>query len=75
MFRIVELFGGIGAFTKALSNYSIQSGIPYEIVDYVELDKHAVKSYNALHGTNFSPKDVNNVNLDTYTNIDYLIAG
>jgi site-specific DNA-cytosine methylase len=28
-----------------------------------------------LHGTNFSPKDVNNVNLDTYTNIDYLIAG
>ena len=69
--RIVELFGGIGAFTKAVH----YSNIPYEVVDYVELDKNAVKSYNAIHNTNFKPMDINDANLDNYTDIDYLIAG
>jgi DNA-cytosine methyltransferase len=71
MIRVVEWFGGIGAFTKAMTNNSLK----YEIVDYVEIDKNAVKSYNAIHGTNFKPMDIKNVMLDNYTNIDYLIAG
>lgn len=56
--RIIELFGGIGAFTKALKNLNI----PVEIVDYVEIDKYAVKSYNAINGTNFEPKDIKEYN-------------
>lgn len=52
--RVLELFGGIGACSKALERL----GIDYEIVDYVEIDKYAVKSFNAIHNTNFEPQDI-----------------
>lgn len=52
--KIIELFGGIGACSKAIERL----GIPYEIADYVEIDKYAVKSFNAIHGTNFEPQDI-----------------
>lgn len=52
--KLLELFGGIGACSKALEKL----GIDYEIVDYVEIDKYAVKSYNAIHNTNFEPQDI-----------------
>ena len=52
--KIIELFGGIGACSKALERL----GIDYEIVDYVEIDKYAVKSFNAIHNTNFEPQDI-----------------
>ena len=42
--RVLEAFGGIGACTKALKNL----GIDFEVVDYIEIDKYAVKSYNAI---------------------------
>ena len=54
MIKVLELFGGIGACTKALENL----GIEHEVVDYVEIDKYAVKSYNAIHNTNFEPQDI-----------------
>ena len=52
--KLLELFGGIGACSKALERL----GIDYEIVDYVEIDKYAVKSFNAMHDTNFEPQDI-----------------
>lgn len=52
--RVLELFGGIGACSKALERLKI----PYEVADYVEIDKYAVKSFNAIHGTNFEPQDI-----------------
>ena len=52
--KILELFGGIGACSSALTRL----GIEYEIADYVEIDKYAVKSYNAIHGTSFEPQDI-----------------
>ena len=52
--RVLELFAGIGACSKALTNL----GIEHEIVDAVEIDKYAVKSFNAIHGTNFEPQDI-----------------
>ena len=52
--RILELFGGIGACSKALERL----GIDYEIADYVEIDKYAVASFNAMHNTNFEPQDI-----------------
>ena len=52
--KILELFGGIGACSKALERI----GINYEIADYVEIDKYAVKSFNAMHDTNFEPQDI-----------------
>ena len=52
--KILELFGGIGACSKALEKL----GIDYEIADYVEIDKYAVKSFNAMHNTSFEPQDI-----------------
>lgn len=54
MLKVLELFAGIGACSKALENL----GIEHEIVDCVEIDKYAVKSFNAVHGTNFEPQDI-----------------
>ena len=54
MLRVLELFAGIGACSKALANL----GIEHEIVDAVEIDKYAVASFNAIHGTNFEPQDI-----------------
>ncbi|HFN2689724.1 TPA: DNA cytosine methyltransferase [Streptococcus pyogenes] len=50
--KILELFGGIGAIRKAFINLKI----PYEVVDYIEIDKACVKSYNALYGEDYKPK-------------------
>lgn len=52
--KILELFGGIGACSKALERL----GIDYEIADYVEIDKYAVASFNAIHNTSFEPQDI-----------------
>lgn len=54
MIRVLECFAGLGACSKALTNL----GIEHEIVDAVEIDKYAVKSFNAIHGTNFEPQDI-----------------
>lgn len=54
MLKVLELFSGIGACSKALTNL----GIEHEIVDSVEIDKYAVQSFNAVHGTNFEPQDI-----------------
>ena len=37
---VLELFGGIGACTKALKNI----GMNVDVVDYVEIDKFAVQN-------------------------------
>ena len=54
MVKILELFGGIGACTKAFERL----GIEHEVVDYVEIDKFAVRTYNAIHYTSFEPQDI-----------------
>lgn len=52
--KVLELFAGIGACSKALERL----GIEHEIVDAVEIDKFATKAFNAIHGTNFEPQDI-----------------
>lgn len=52
--KVLELFAGICACSKALERLNI----PHEIVDAVEIDKYAIKSFNAIHGTNFEPQDI-----------------
>lgn len=54
MLRVLELFAGIGACSKALERL----GIEHEIVDAVEIDKFAIQSFNVIHGTNFEPQDI-----------------
>ena len=67
--KVLELFGGIGACSKALERL----GIDYEIADYVEIDKYAVKSFNAIHNTNFEPQDICEWNKDI--EVDLLMHG
>ena len=69
MINVLELFGGIGACTKALK----RSGIDFDIADYVEIDKYAVKSYNAINGTNFTPQDIRKWDKDI--NVDLIMHG
>lgn len=46
MLKVIELFAGIGSQTQALKNI----GVEHEIVAISEIDKYAVKSYEAIHG-------------------------
>lgn len=69
MLKLLELFGGIGACSKAIERL----GIDYEIVDYVEIDKYAVKSFNAIHGTDFIPQDIREWNKDI--KVDLIMHG
>ena len=69
MIKVLELFGGIGAFTQALK----RCGIDYEIADYVEIDKYAVKSYNAINGTDFETQDVSEWDKDI--EVDFICGG
>lgn len=55
--RLIELFGGIGAQAMALERL----GVPMEHYRMVEYDKYPVKSYNAIHGTNFEPMDITKI--------------
>ncbi len=66
----MELFGGIGAIRKAL----IRQNIPHRVIDYVEIDKNCVKSYNALYKANFKPKDIVGYHVPN-ENIDLLMHG
>ena len=67
--KVLELFGGIGACSKALERL----GIEYELADYVEIDKHAVKSFNAMHGTNYETQDIREWDKDIQ--VDLIIHG
>lgn len=77
--NVLELFGGIGACTAALKRLEI----PFEVVDYVEINKYAVKSYNAMNGTNFEPQDITKWDKDIEVDLvmhgspcqDFSIAG
>lgn len=67
--KVLELFAGIGACSKALTNL----GIPHTIVDAVEVDPYAIKSFNAVHGTNFEPQDVKE--WDKNIDVDLIMHG
>ena len=44
--RVLENFAGIGTQRMALENL----GIDHEVVGITEIDKFAIKSYEAVHG-------------------------
>lgn len=58
--RLIELFAGIGSQAKALTNLNVD----FEHYRVVEFDKHAIASYNAIHGTSFEPSDITKITAD-----------
>ena len=79
MIKVLELFAGIGACSKALERL----GIKHEIVDAVEIDKYAIASFNAIHGTNFETQDITKWDKDIQVDLimhgspcqDFSVAG
>lgn len=67
--KVLELFAGLGACSKALERLNI----PHEIVDAVEIDKYAIQSFNAIHGTNFEPQDI--TTWDKNIKVDLIMHG
>lgn len=55
--RLIELFAGIGSQAKALKNL----GVDFETWKVIEIDKYAMRSYNAVHGTNFEVSDIKEI--------------
>ena len=55
--RLLEMFAGIGSQAMALRDL----GADFEHYRMIEFDEHAVRSYNAIHGTNFPVTDIRNV--------------
>ena len=71
MLRVFEAFAGYGSQSIALRNL----GIEYEVVAISEIDKYAIKAYEAIHGpTNnlgdickIDPSDIPGHDLFTYS--------
>ena len=55
--RLIELFAGIGSQAMALRDI----GADFEHHKVVELDKYAIRSYNAIHGTAFDVLDIRDI--------------
>ncbi len=55
--RLIELFAGVGSQAMALRDI----GADFQHHRVVEFDRHAVASYNAIHGTSFTPTDIRDV--------------
>lgn len=54
-------------------------GADFEHYRVVEFDKYAMDSYNAIHGTNFDPTDINDVKgvdmgIEDKTRFTYLLT-
>lgn len=58
--RLIELFSGIGAQAKALERL----GVDFEHWRAYDIDKYAVASYNAVHGTDFEVGDITKIHAE-----------
>lgn len=61
--RLIELFGGIGSQAKAFEvlHRNYPEKVIFEHYRLVEIDKYCVRSYNAIHNTNFIVKDIKKI--------------
>lgn len=60
MLRVFEAFAGIGTQRMALRNL----GIEHEVVAISEIDKFAIKSYEAIHGQTRNLGDIANIKIE-----------
>lgn len=65
MLKVNELFAGIGAFRKALINLNI----PHKVVGISEINKHAVKSYEAMYGQTLNYGDISEIDTLDYADL------
>lgn len=65
MLTVNELFAGIGAFRKAL----IRMGLPHRVVGISEIDRFAIKSYEAIYGEVRNYGDISKVEKLDYADL------
>lgn len=65
MLTVNELFSGIGAFRKALINLNV----PYEIIGISEIDKFAIRSYEAMYGKTRNYGDISKIEKLDYADL------
>ena len=63
--KVIELFAGVGSQAMALRNI----GIDYEIIGISEIDKFAIKSYEAIHGEVKNFGDITKINKLPYCDL------
>lgn len=66
--RVFECFAGIGTQHMALRNI----GANYKVVGISEIDKNAIKSYNAIHGTTTNFGDISKIDPNQLPDMDLL---
>lgn len=64
--KVIELFAGVGAWSKALENLKIE----HEVVAAIEFDEKTIKCYNIIHGSNFTRQDITKVSADDLPSCD-----
>ena len=72
--RVLSLFSGIGAFEMALRNIEID----YELVNFCENDKYAIKAYCAIHDVdeNLNLGDITKISIENLPkDIDLITHG
>ena len=72
--RLLSLFSGIGAFEMALRNIEID----YELVNFCENDKYAIKAYCAIHDVDehLNLGDITKINIENLPkDIDLITHG
>ena len=58
--RVFEAFSGYGSQSIALRNI----GVPYEVVSISEIDKYAIKAYEAIHGPTLNLGDISKIDVN-----------
>ena len=58
--RVFEAFAGYGSQSIALRNI----GVPHEVVAISEIDKYAIKAYEAIHGQVNNLGDISKIKIE-----------
>ena len=71
--KLLSLFSGIGAFEKALTNLKI----PFELINFSEIEKISIKGYCALHNVNEDKNlgDITKINEKEIPDFDLMTYG
>lgn len=73
MIRYLSLFSGIGAFESAFRNLEI----PFELINYCEIDKYAAKSYSLIQDVSESKNlgDITKIDESKLDEVDFITYG
>jgi DNA (cytosine-5)-methyltransferase 1 len=71
MLKVFEAFSGIGAQAMAIRNL----GVDYEVVAISEIDKYAIKAYEAIHGPTRNLGDISKINGAEIEPVDVISFG